>query len=206
MFGVHHPIEPQLRDLRAPALSHRGTRDRARYRAPASAIVPPGPPPRLLVVVQLDSAAAVGGVATDRSSRRGAAVSTCAPARRPKRTSVGRKQSARVSRFARATSQRAVGRIGARPASLLLSREEHCSLSPARDTAALAGTERRVVARAGRDADARLREAYLRGRSSCGSVCKPDLLDDGCVVRQVFSAGHIVDFYRERGVVVSQQI
>jgi hypothetical protein len=37
------------------------------------------------MAVQLDSAAAVGGVATDRSIRRGAAVSTCAPARRPKR-------------------------------------------------------------------------------------------------------------------------
>src|SRR5688500_10734324 len=41
----------------------------------------------LLLFVHLDSAAAVGGVAADCSIRRGAAVSTCAPARRPGRAS-----------------------------------------------------------------------------------------------------------------------
>src|SRR4051794_22373306 len=52
----------------------------------------PGPASRLLVVVQLDSAAAVGWVATDRSIRRGAAVSTCAPARRPEQAPRGRQR------------------------------------------------------------------------------------------------------------------
>jgi hypothetical protein len=50
--------------------------------APASVFVALRP---LLRVVHLDSAAAVSGVAADRSIRRGAAVSTCAPARRPLR-------------------------------------------------------------------------------------------------------------------------